>query len=57
MTLETNKVLIITGGSEESGLLQPCLQQTKVTISASAIKKVKNVQKKIIKHIQPEGSQ
>ena len=57
MTLETNKVLIITGGSEESGLLRPCLQQTKVTISASAIKKVKNVQRKIIKHIQPEGSQ
>jgi hypothetical protein len=57
MTLETNKVLIITGGSEESGLLRPCLQQTKVTISASAIKKVKNVQKKIIKHIQLEGSQ
>ena len=57
MTLETNKVLIITGGSEESRVLQPCLQQTKVTISASAIKKVKNVQRKIIKHIQPECSQ
>ena len=57
MTLETNKVLIFTRGSEESRLLRPCSQQTKNTMSASAIKKVKNVQKKIIKHIQSECSQ